>query len=78
MTVDESKKLEKGTRVYWRGDEGGHRNKLGCGHNRLEQWTGGQRAPMETCARNSAGADEAASRDKGSIMTPRPLCPTSK
>ena len=32
---------------------------------------------METCAR-LAGADKAASRDKGSIMTRAPVCPTSR
>jgi hypothetical protein len=70
MTVDESKKLKKGTRVYWRGDAADSgivtETSWGCGHDRLEQWTGGQRAPWRH-ARDSTGADKAASRDKGSM-----------
>ena len=38
MTVTESKNLNKGARVYWRGApliRYYHRNELGCGHDRL-------------------------------------------
>ena len=49
MTVAESKSLKKGRRVYWRGDAADgrqyHRNKLGCSHDRLGQWSGGQSTP---------------------------------
>ena len=41
MTVDESKKLKKGTRVYWRGDAADSgivtENKLGCGHKDMRE-----------------------------------------
>jgi len=63
MTVDESKALKKGTRVYWRGEAGDSgtitETSLGRSHNRLEQWAGSQSTPRRH-ARNSANADKTA------------------
>ena len=45
MKVDQSKALNKGTRVYWRGDAADmalYCNELGCSYDRLEKWTGGR------------------------------------
>jgi hypothetical protein len=62
MTAAESKGLKKGSRVYWRGDaaDGGSitENKLGCSHDRLGQWSGGQSTPWGY-ARNPASAGKA-------------------
>ena len=74
MTVDESKKLKKGTRVYWRGDAADSGIVTETSWDAVTiAWNNGQVASVHHGdMRNSAGADKAASRDKGSIMTRAP------
>ena len=48
MTVDEFKKLEKGTRVYWRGDAPKQAGMRSQSLGTMDRWPA---CTMETCAR---------------------------
>src|ERR1019366_6472515 len=45
-----------------------HRNELGCGHDHLEQWEGGQHTPRGY-GRNSASADKVADCVKAAVLS---------
>ena len=75
MTVDEFKKLKKGTRVYWRRDAADSGIVTETSWDAVTiAWNNGQVASVHhgDMREISAGADKAASRDKGSIMTRAP------
>ena len=81
MTVDKSKKLKEGTRVYWRGDAADSGIVTETSWDAvIIAWNNGQVASVHhgDMRRDSADADKAASCDKGSIMTRVPVCPTSR